>query len=296
MLSMRLPPFSSLVALEAAARHRSYSRAADELFVTHGAVSQQVRKLEEELGVQLFARRGNQMEPTPVGAALAGRIGEALATLRQGVETARRAASGPIVVSTGAAFATRWLVTQLGRLTTETGELDLTIRVEDRLSDLAADGADVALRFGTGPWPGTESVRLIDEVVFPVCSPELLARHPIERPEDLLTAPLLRHIGLPWSFWFRAMGVEPPELPPALGFDDTSMMLDAAAQGLGFALARSGIARRDLNDGRLVRPLPGEVDVETGHYFVWRPENPKLPRILKIRDWFLKEMEGERAR
>ncbi|UAL12986.1 LysR substrate-binding domain-containing protein [Caulobacter segnis] len=293
---MRLPPFSSLVALEAAARHKSYSRAAEELFVTHGAVSQQVRKLEEELGVQLFTRRGNQMEPTATGAALAARVGEAITTLRQGVDGARRAASGPIVISTGAAFATRWLVTQLARLSAETGELDLTIRVEDRMSDLATDGADVALRFGEGPWPGVDSARLIDEVLFPVCSPALLERYRIEKPEDLLSAPLLRHTGLPWAIWFRAMGVEPPELPPALGFDDSSMMLDAAAQGLGVALARSGIARRDLGDGRLVRPLPGEVDVKTGHHFVWRAENPKLPRILKLRDWFLKETQGERAR
>lgn len=293
---MRLPPFSSLVALEAAARHKSYSRAADELFVTHGAVSQQVRKLEEELGVQLFARRGNQMEPTATGAALAARVGEAIAGLRDGVDIARRAASGPIVVSTGTAFATRWLVTQLARLTAETGELDLTIRVEDRLSDLSTDGADVALRFGEGPWPGADAVRLIDEVMFPVCSPDLLARHPIDKPEDLLTAPLLRHTDLPWSIWFRAVGVEATALAPALGFDNSAMMLDAAAQGLGFALARSGYAKRDLEDGRLVRPLPGQVEVETGHNFVWRPENPKLPRILKLRDWFLKETEGERAR
>jgi LysR family glycine cleavage system transcriptional activator len=293
---MRLPPFSSLVALEAAAHHKSYSRAASELFVTHGAVSQQVRKLEEELGVQLFARRGNQMEPTPTGAALAARVGEAIMGLRQGVESARRAASGPIVLSTGPAFATSWLSPQLARLSAETGELDLTIRVEDRVSDLATDGVDVALRYGIGPWPGMQSVRLIDERIFPVCSPGLLARYPIEKPEDLLAAPLLRHTDLPWSMWFRAMGVEPPELRPALGFDGSAMMLDAATQDLGFALARGGYAKRDLDEGRLVRPLPGEVDVETGHNFVWRAENPKLPRILKLRDWFLAETEGERER
>lgn len=293
---MRLPPFSSLVALEAAARHNSYSRAADELFVTHGAVSQQVRKLEEELGVQLFARRGNQMEPTPTGAALAARVGQALATLRQGVDDARRAASGPIVVSTGPAFAASWLPPKLARLSTETGELDLTIRVEDRIADLATDGVDIALRYGIGPWPGLESVRLIDEQVFPVCSPDLLARHPIEKPEDLIDAPLLRHTSLPWSMWFRAMGIAPPELKPALGFDNSAMMLNAAAQGLGFALARGGYAKPDLETGRLVRPLPGEVDVETAHHFVWRAENPKLPRILKLRDWFLKETEKERGR
>lgn len=293
---MRLPPFSSLVALEAAARHKSYSRAAQELFVTHGAVSQQVRKLEEELGVQLFARRGNQMEPTATGAALATRIGEAMATLRQGVDGARRAASGPIVISAGPAFATSWLSPQLARLSAETGELDLTIRVEDRVADLATDGVDVALRYGVGPWTGMESVRLMDERIFPVCSPALLARHPIEKPEDLLDAPLLRHTDLPWSVWFRAMGVEPPEQRPALGFDGSAMMLDAATQGLGFALARGGYAKRDLDEGRLVRPLPGSIDVETGHNFVWRAENPKLPRILKLRDWFLQATEDDRAR
>jgi len=292
---MRLPPFSSLVALEAAARHKSYSRAADELFVTHGAVSQQVRKLEEELGVQLFARRGNQMEPTSVGAALAARVGEAIASLREGVDSARRAASGPIVLSAGPAFATSWLSPQLARLSIETGELDLTIRVEDRVSDLATDGVDVALRYGIGPWAGLESVRLMDERIFPVCSPALLARHPIAKPEDLLSAPLLRHTDLPWSMWFRAMGIEPPELRPALGFDGSAMMLDAAAQSLGFALARGGYAKRDIDEGRLVRPLPGEIDVETGHNFVWRQNNPKLPRILKLRDWFLAKTEGERA-
>jgi LysR family glycine cleavage system transcriptional activator len=140
-----------------------------------------------------------------------------------------------------------------------------------------------------------QSARLIDDRMFPVCSPQLLARHPVGKPEDLLDAPLLRHTDLPWSLWFRAMGVAPSELRPALGFDSSAIMLDAAASGLGFALARSGYAKRQLEDGRLVRPLPGEIDVETGHHFVWRPENPKLLRILKLRDWFLKETEGERA-
>ncbi len=292
---MRLPPFSSLVALEAAARHRSYSRAAQELFVTHGAVSQQVRKLEEELGVQLFTRRGNQMEPTATGAALAAQVGEAITALRQGVDTARRAASGPVVISTGAAFASSWLSHRLARLAADADEPDLMLRVEDRIANLSTDGVDIALRYGTGPWPGLESARLIDDRMFPVCSPQLLARHPVQTPEDLLDAPLLRHTDLPWSLWFRAMGVAPSELRPALGFDSSAIMLDAAAAGLGFALARSGYAKRQLEDGRLVRPLPGEIDVETGHHFVWRAQNPKLPRILKLRDWFLTETERERT-
>lgn len=293
---MRLPPFSTLTALEAAARHRSYSRAADELFVTHGAVSQQIRKLEEELGVRLFLRQGNRMEPTVTGAALAQNVTEALASLKRGVEAARNVGKGPIVLSTGAAFATRWLVTRLARVSAETGELDLTVRVEDRVSDLSTDGVDVALRFGIGPWPGLESVRLLSERLFPVCSPALLKRHPINTPEDLLTAPLLRHTALPWSAWFKSVGLTPPDLPPSLGFDDTSMMLDAAAQGLGVALARSGLSERDLRDGRLVRPLEGAVEIDTGHHFVWRGDSPKLARILKLRDWFVAETADGRGK
>ncbi|MBW8859685.1 MAG: LysR family transcriptional regulator, partial [Caulobacter sp.] len=128
---MRLPPFLTLTALEAAARHRSYSRAARELFVTHGAVSQQIRKLEDELGTKLFVRQGNAMVPTATGQRLADQVTAALATLRAGVDEARLAARGPLVISSGAAFASRWLVTRLERLARETDEPDLIVRAED---------------------------------------------------------------------------------------------------------------------------------------------------------------------
>ena len=290
---MRLPPFLTLTALEAAARHRSYSRAARELHVTHGAVSQQIRKLEEELGATLFVRQGNAMVPTPTGAALAARVSEALGVLREGVDVARASSQGPLVISTSAAFATRWLVTRLGRLSRQTDEPDLQLRVQDRLADFVTDGVDIGLRFGRGPWPGAESVQLLGERLFPVCSPDFLARHPVSRPEDLLAVPRLRYTSGHWRTWFRAMGLEEPAQEPAITFDDTSLMLDAAAQGMGMALARSGLSERDLREGRLVRPFShmagSEVTVETGHHFVWRADSPKLARILKLRDWFLAE-------
>jgi LysR family glycine cleavage system transcriptional activator len=292
---MRLPPFLTLTALEAAARHRSYSRAARELNVTHGAVSQQIRKLEDELGTKLFVRQGNAMEPTATGRHLAARVGEALAVLHQGMDVARASSKGPLVISTSAAFATRWLVTRLGRLSRQTDELDLQMRVEDRAADFVTDGVDIGLRFGRGPWPGVESIQLLGERLFPVCSPGFLERHPVTRPEDLLTVPLLRHTAMHWRVWFKAMGMEEPAQRPALTFDDTSLMLDAAAQGMGMALARSGLSERDLREGRLVRPIPGEVTVETGHHFVWRADSPKLARILKLRDWFLAETTAPEA-
>jgi LysR family glycine cleavage system transcriptional activator len=286
---MRLPPFLTLTALEAAARHRSYSRAARELHVTHGAVSQQIRKLEDELGTKLFARQGNAMIPTATGQRLADQVTAALAALHAGVDEARQAARGPLVISSSAAFASRWLVTRLARLAAETGEPDLIVRAEDRVADLTTDGVDIALRFGLGAWPGVESEVLIIERIFPVCSPDFLRQHPIREPADLLDVPLLRHVGLPWSLWLSAMGVHEAPRQLGLGFEDTALMLDTAAHGVGMALARSGLAERDIGEGRLVRPFPGEVAVETGNHFVWRADSPKLARILKLRDWFLAE-------
>ncbi|MBI1682414.1 LysR substrate-binding domain-containing protein [Caulobacter hibisci] len=290
---MRLPPFGSLVALEAAYRHQSYSRAADELHVTHGAVSQQIRKLEDELGATLFQREGNGMVPTLTARRLAEHVAEALSTLRAGVESARQTQHGPLVVSATAAFASRWLVTRLARLAADTGEADLQLRIEDRKADLRTDGVDIALRFGRGPWPELESIPLLGERLFPVCSPGFLEKNPISEPADLQAVPLLRHTGVHWSVWFRGMGLEPPQMITGLAFDDTSVMLDAAAQGIGVALARKGLSERDLRDGRLVRPFPGEVEVETGHHVVWRADAPRLARILKVRDWLLAEVGRE---
>jgi len=286
---MRLPPFLTLTALEAAARHRSYSRAARELFVTHGAVSQQIRKLEDELGAPLFVRQGNSMIPTATGQRLADQVTAALATLHAGVDEARLATRGPLVISSGAAFASRWLVPRLARLAAETGEPDLIVRADDRIADLTTDGVDIALRFGRGPWPGVEACALMIDRIFPVCSPDFLARHPLQTPRDLLDVPLLRYIGRPWSVWLTAMGVDETPRQQGLGFEDTALMLDTAAHGVGVALARSGLAERDLREGRLVRPFSGEIAVDTGNHFVWRADSPKLARILKLRDWFLAE-------
>lgn len=296
---MRLPPFLTLTALEAAARHRSYSRAARELFVTHGAVSQQIRKLEDELGAKLFVRQGNAMVPTATGQRLADQVTAALATLRAGVDEARQATCSPLVISSSAAFARGWLVARLERLSRETGEPDLIVRAEDRVADLTSDGVDIALRFGLGAWPGVESSVLMIERIFPVCSPDFLVRHPIAAPRDLLDVPLLRHVGLPWSIWLTAMGVDEAPRQQGLGFEDTALMLDTAAHGVGVALARSGLADRDLREGRLVRPfagpMAGEVSAETGNHFVWRADSPKLARILKLRDWFLAETAEPRG-
>ncbi len=284
----RLPPFIALRALEAAARHRSYSRAADELAVTHGAVSQQIRRLEETFGTRLFIRRGNLMEPTPAAAALAARVAEAVGILHDGVATLTDdACCGPLVLSTVPAFAGRWLAPRLGRLPPAVG--DIQMQVDARMANLVSDGVDAALRMGVGPWPDLSSAPLFPETLFPVCSPDFLARYAIRDPADLRRVPLLRHTVWRWSLWFQLMRLEAPEDAGGLIFDDSALLIEAATQGLGVALARGGLVKEDLLSGRLVRPVAGEVGIEGGYHFVWRADSAKLPRILALRDWLLAE-------
>lgn len=285
----RLPPFFALRALDAAARHRSYSRAADELAVTHGAVSQQIRRLEAELGAKLFERRGNTMVPTPAAQRLADELGRGFDVLQNAVaEFDAGAERDPLVISLDPQFASRWLPPRLPKLLADRAGAHLEFRVEDRRADFTTDGVDVGVRYGAGRWENVEAQHLFAETLFPVCSPKVAAEHPMRRPRDLLTAPLLHHGYRPWSLWFSAFGLDTPPRK-GLMFDDSVMLVEAAAQGLGVALARSGLVERDLAAGRLVRPLEGGVASELGFYVVWRADSRKLRRIQALRDWLVAE-------
>jgi LysR family glycine cleavage system transcriptional activator len=294
-MAIRLPPFFGLRALEAAARHQSYSRAAEELAVTHGAVSQQIRRLEAELGARLFERRGNAMHPTPEAARLAQEVAKALGQLQNAVAAfAQAAVRDPLVVSLDPQVASKWLPQRLTRLLADPAGQNLEIRVEERQADFVTDGVDLGVRYGTGRWPGVEAHRLFDESLHPVCSPAFAAEHPISRPEDLLTVPLLHHGYRPWSLWFGEFGLTAPAQTGLL-FEDSLMLLEAAAQGLGVALARSVLLENDLKSGRLVRPLPETmVASDLGVFVVWRPGARKVDRILALRDWLLAEARAER--
>lgn len=289
---VRLPPFFALRALEAAARHRSYSRAAEELSVTHGAVSQQIRKLEEELGARLFERRGNAMIPTAEAERLAREVGRAHDILKNAVASFAKAAErDPLVVSLDPQFANRWLPTRLPALLGHPAGANLELRVDSRLANFVTDGMDMGLRYGAGNWPGLEKVRLFRETLLPVCSPGLLERRPLFAPQDLLSAPLLHHSHRPWSLWFSHFGLE---APPQQGmiFEDSVMLLEAAAQGLGVALARSGLIEQDLRSGRLVRPFELDVASDLGFWAVWRSDSRKLRRIHALRDWLIEAARG----
>ena len=291
----RLPPFFALRALEAAARRRSYSRAADELAVTHGAVSQQIRKLERELGARLFERRGNEMIPRPEAERLARDVARAIGILEEAVEAFSCAAEcDPLVVSLDPQFAARWLGLRLQQLLEAPAGSNVQFRVEDRYANFADDGVDMGIRYGSGHWEGLEAALLFTETLFPVCSPKLAADFPVKTRRDLLRVPLVHHRQRPWSMWFDTFGLNAPPLKGPV-FEDSVMQVEAAAQGIGFALARSGLVEGDLASGRLVRPLEGGLASNLGYFVVWRADNRKIARIRTLRDWLVAEAESATA-
>jgi LysR family glycine cleavage system transcriptional activator len=282
--------------LEAAVRHRSYSRAAGELHVTHGAISQQMRRLEEQLGVSLFQRRGNAMEPLPAATRIASSVVAAVALLQRAVEEVGLG-QGPesLVVSVEQGFARRWLMPRLRRLREAIGEPDLDLRLENRLADFVGTAIDAAIRYGDGAWPGLEVSLLCRVRFFPVCSATFLRAHSLTELTDLYNVPLLRHTHPLWSWphWFHSLGLPPPS-NRGLMFDDSSLMLDAAAEGAGVALARDILVEDDLRCGRLIRPIAAEVESPWGYFFVWRADGARLPRTLSLRDWLLREARQAR--
>lgn len=259
--------------------------------MTHGAISQQIRGLESRLGVRLFRRDGNAMTPSEAALKLSRRVAEATRILEHGLsELEVDRSTRTLVLSALGSFVGRWLAVRLPRFFARHPDMKIDVRMDDRLSNLGADGVDLAIRYGAGDWAGCESVELMREAFVPVCSPILLERQGILSLEALATTPLIRHRDDLWPVFFRSAGVAyAPEVGGAT-FDDSAVVLEAAANGVGVALARSSLAQHELKTGRLIRLFPEEVEAEYGFFLVWRPENRKLPLITHFRDWILEEV------
>jgi LysR family glycine cleavage system transcriptional activator len=310
----RLPSYFALRTLEAAARHGSYSAAARELGLTQGAVSQQIRGLEAQFGTRLFQRRGNEMIPSPAAAKLATEVRGAIDQLQAAVaDLAIAAAQDPLVLSMENRFATRWLGPKLARLLADPAGANLSLRVEERVADFTIDEVDAAVRLGRGDWTGLQAERLTTERFWVVCSPDFAAQHPIVTPADLLEVPLIHNPERLWPLLFEPHGLPSP---PQRGLvsDDSLLVLDAVARGLGAALVRSTLVEEDVRAGRLVRPLrdsiplpinfirPGKLvrfvrkgdppPPEFGYFLVWRPDSRKQRRIQALRDWLVAEARG----
>ena len=287
-MTRTLPPLSTLRAFEAAARLESFSRAADEISVTHGAVSHQIRALERALGAALFARNGRRVALTSAGRHFAERVRAALEDLAEAAQFVRRAEGERAVsVSMLPSFAARWLMPRLGRFMERHPAIAVNIHTSITLVDFQRDDVDLAIRFGRGQWPDVEAHKFLDEEFFPVASPRFNRGRLPTHPADLGKFQLLRSNDEPWTPWFRAAGVRLKE-PHSMVFTDSNLLLQAALDGRGIALARSSIAEADVRAGKLVRLFKLAVPAHGASYLVW-PKGRLSPNATVFRDWLLEE-------
>jgi LysR family glycine cleavage system transcriptional activator len=297
-MARRLPPLNGLKAFEAAARSESFTRAAEELNVTQGAVSHQVKALEDAFGLKLFHRERQRLILSEAGREYLAVVRDALDRIAVGTDRLlQRQESGVLTVSTSPDFAAKWLVNRLSRFAENFPDVDLRVAAATHYADFARDDVDVAIRHGDGHWPGLDVVRLYSERLFPVCSPKLVAgRNRITKATDLLKFPLLRlEDAKNWTRLFEAAGVK-ASVGPGPVLTRASMLIDAAIDGQGIALARTALAAWDLINGRLVRPVDASLRMANTYWIVCPKAVSNVPKIATFRNWVLAEAADDTSR
>lgn len=292
-MTTRLPSLNGLRAFEAAARHLSFTSAAAELNVTQTAISHQIRRLEEELGIALFVRQNRALTLTPAARDYLPGIRAAFQDLRQATDRLLRRGQDServLTVSTLASFAAKWLLPRLASFQEAHPGIDVRITTSTDLVNFQNDNVDAAIRYGRGQWPGLHAVWLLAEELFPVCSPALLkGDHPLRRPEDLAQHTLL-YTSLTsedWRLWLTAAGLPIEIARRALTFDMSFMTIQAAIDGLGVAMGQTSYVQDDIESGRLVVPFDMVMPADAGFYFVSPEATASAPKLAAFRRWLI---------
>jgi LysR family glycine cleavage system transcriptional activator len=293
---------NALRAFEASARHQSFSAAAAELHVTPAAVGQLVRTLEEWLGAPLFHRGSSgraRLVPTEAAERALPDIRAGFDRLTLGLERLKEGStSGVLTMTVSPAFAAKWLLPRIDRFQAAWPDTDVRLDTSLKPVDFVAQRIDIGVRYGTGSWPGLTADKLMDEEVYPVCSPKLLREHGrLHEPDDLARETLIHdlsmdgHTGFPtWDAWLQKAGVTEVAATRGMRINNSASVLQAAIEGHGVALARSVMAHDDLAAGRLVRLFP-EIAFPSplAYYVVYRAECSSLPRLVAFREWLIEE-------
>lgn len=288
-----MPPLAAVRAFEAAARHGSFTRAAVELGMTQAAVSYQIRNLEERMGTLLFVRSARQVTLTESGRHLATAVTDAFDSMRTAFASVRDQAEGVLTVSAAPAFAANWLAPRLGSFQLAHAHLAVRLTASNHVTDFANEAVDVAIRTGTGPWPGLAVHRLLRVQFTPICSPSLLHRFgPLTRPADLLRLPLLSPGDIWWQEWFALAGVAPTELGARAGILLDSQPIEgrAALAGQGVAVLTPALWAEELRSGQLVQPFDLIGDSGHAYWLVYPHARRNVAKIRRWRDWLLAEM------
>ena len=293
-----IPSLDLLEGFEAAARHLSFTKAGEELYLTQSAVSRQIKDLEEQLGVPLFERRHRALALTEAGQQFYAAAAQVLTTMRSATERLRTASGRkrPLSVTTTHSFAALWLIPRLAGFTRTHPGVDVRITADTRVQDLERDGLDLAIRHGPASLAGPNAVRLFGERVFPVCSPKLLKKNPLREPADLKNHCLLqyddpdvRHPWLHWKTWLEIAGI--PELRPAatLSFSGYEQIIPAAVAGHGVALGRTPLVRDLISSRTLVAPFTRTADPARAYFVITSQSAASRPEVAEFVEWLKEE-------
>ena len=292
-MTARLPSLNGLRAFEAAARHLSFTLAAAELNVTQTAISHQIRRLEEELGIRLFIRQNRALALTPEARDYLPGVRAAFNDLRLATDRLLRKDDDKVLtVSTLASLAAKWLLPRLTDFQEQHPGIDVRITTSTSLVDFQRDNVDAAIRYGRGQWPGLRADWLMADELFPVCSPSLLrGDKPLQRPEDLRNHPLLHTSNAnsdDWRLWLTAAGL-PADIAkqPGITFDMIFMTIQAAIDGIGVAMGRTSYVQDDIAKGRLVVPFKISLPADAGFYLVAPEGRREAPKLAAFRQWIV---------
>ena len=291
-MQRRLPSLNALRAFEAAARHLSFTRAADELHVTQAAISHQVKTLEEQIGILLFLRRNRQLILTDAGQTLLPDMIAAFDAMDSALaRVKRRDQAGILTVATLDSLAAAWLMPRLGRFRDENPDIDIRLATSDLIADYDRDGIDIGIRYGMGNWPGLRAEELMGEDIFPVCAPSLLSRGPgLNKPGDLRHYPLIHDdMTEDWNMWLNAAGLKDVDPTRGAGYSHSNLVIQAAINGEGVALGRGLLVADSIDAGKLVAPFDLALTAKYRYFVASTETSYDRPKVRVFRDWLMRE-------
>lgn len=303
MTKRRLPPLNSIRSFEAVARHLSFTKAADELNVTPGAVSQQVKVLESYLNVALFKRRNRMILLTDEAQVCLPLLSEGLDKLSAGIAAIREQSDeNTLTITTPPALTSYWLLPRLAHFQKQFPDINVRIDARNTLADLVNEDIDIGIRFGTGEYPSLETEYLFSQSIIPVCSPALLqGGHKLQTPEDLKNFTLLHTQGdffitdnthIDWDMWFSTVGVKDIDTKHGMYFTQHNFLVDAAIRGQGVALVGDVIVKDEIASGKLVKLFEDtDILLNFSFFLVYSAAKAKLHPVQVFRKWIFEEIQ-----
>ena len=294
----RMPPLNSLRAFESAGRHLSFSLAAEELNVTPGAISQQIRVLEDHLEIKLFERLNRSIQLTDAGRMYLPLISQGFEQLLSATQNLINfSCGGPLTVTSAPSLISKWLIPRLGKFKQEHPEIDVRIDASERLVDFFREDIDIGIRFGTGEFEGLDAIELFCVEIIAVCSPDLLRKgNGLNNIEDIAQHTLLHSEfnesdpGFPdWKMWLATFGAKDIDTNHGITFKQSEMLLQAAIEGQGIGLVTSVIAEREIAEGRLVQLFQTSLPNRMSYHLVSTPQKSDLGKVVAFREWILRE-------